>query len=465
MDDSDKKLPEKLLKVMNQLYYAISYRDLPRVRAIVNQGLDVNQLYCKQSISLMVPRNEWIRPPKEWFSALHLAIDIGWLVGVQYLVEAGANINLQNHCIQEGVYNNNQKVDLAPTPLMRAISLWPKENRMEQIVEFLLEKGADPNLRCPHTKHSAITTALQYSSRPAVACLLKEGSIDLDVTVYTSDGTKTVLELACKDITEESVHRAHQLLAIPELQSFTELIIHGADVNASFVPLRHLVSLKSFDQEVLNILNLMYHNGVNVDMVTYDSFFSYGPTALCEVVNNSGHLNYIRWLLRHGANSSRIGLGRFFTKALYLKEYNIAEVLLHSGLTTHHANRIVVEHIHLTKSAYGAPWAKGSQDDDYDEELCLEYLTEIESKHSSLKEQQEADLLEFSRESLEIYEDFPKDEEAQVSRLYNILCQPPSLQHHCRVLIRQRLVSNAPSTVKTLPIPYSLKQYVLCHDV
>ena len=455
MDDDQEhgKLSNYQLKLSRKLRTSIRCQFLKDVKDIIDCGWNVNQLFPNPAGRM-----------RDWVSALHLAIETRWMECVQYLVETGADVNLRNHFIEESSGEHKQRTEQAFTPLMQTISHSSKQNKLE-MVQYLIENGADPNLRCSYTNHSAITTAIKHLNYPIVSYLLENCNIDLGDTVPTSDGFKTVLEMACENITDQLLQRCPKLHLTPELQTLQALIIHGADVNASFIPLQHLVCLKSFNQDVLKILNLMYHKGLNVDAITHDSSFTYGPTALCEAVKKSGHFNYIRWLLRHGANTNRTGLQKLFTEALYLKEYTIAEVLLRSGVPIQCANRRVVSHIYVTKSTYRAPWGGKSEHDDYDEESCLDFLTRMESYQSSHREQQETDLLDFSTDSLYVYQDLPKDEEAQVKRLYGILCQPPKLKQHCRSVIRQCLVSPHPCIVQTLLVPAIEKQYILCHDI
>ena len=309
---------------------AVYRKCLRELELSIDYGWNVNRLFSKNS-----PEHT-----KEWFAPLHLAIDAGWMEGVQYLVEAGAKINLPGHIIHEGP---ERRTKLAFTPLMRAISHSPEENR-SAIIKYLIEKGADANAMCPYTKRSPIITAVTYPNRQAVVYLLGNCSIDLDITVNTSDGPKKVLDMACKEVTDESIYTYKQLPGIPELQSFQDLINHGAEVNASPIPLRHLVSLKGFTQGVLDVLNLMYHKGLNVDAITYDPEFC-RPTAFCEAIRNSGHLNYIRWLLKHGATTKMIGVQKLFTEALYFKQYPVAEILVYSGVPTHPFDQSIVKHI------------------------------------------------------------------------------------------------------------------------
>ena len=130
------------------LFRAIEENDLKGVQAALDAGANVNVrgpndttpihyavVHAKEAVTALLLEHN-ARPnvfDVNHLSPLHNAVALKNFSMVKLLEEAGADINLQ------------QKMD-APTPLHLALA-WDRAQGGMERVHFLLERGADPNVR------------------------------------------------------------------------------------------------------------------------------------------------------------------------------------------------------------------------------------------------------------------------------------------------------------------------------
>ena len=500
----------------------------------LESGWDINQLFLNN-----VPVKSGKELPCDQIAAIHLAVDVGWLEGLQLLIEAGADVNLRDYCdgvVLSGENSYNRKPQkLMFTPLMRAVWLWPRPQSLE-IVKFLLENGADPNLTCPYTNHTAISVAVKCRNLPVVDLLLNQYNVDLTGMFYTETGAKTdILSFACDTIlpgalSECRIHlekpsqfcaRAFHKEKKPQkvedsskgfnlvnylvsdgaggssdhflfegFKLIKDLVSNGAIVSAnSFDVLQKLRfdSTPDFDPKILDFL---FKNGIDINDVKD------GSTLFSRAVSRYSHTNYIRWLIRHGANIN-LSHRDVFILSLVARNYELYELMLHAGLKTSQRDRDVLQQILLKQNARPVPLERLDIEDRTEESKCtLEKFKTWNFGQRMQTEMQERDLMEFSDDTLHMYPTanlwkfrnfnfyfflcrtgfvsntsqsvhfkLSTEEEEQIRQIFAILSEPPSLKWRCRQWIRQNLVSLSPSVIQSLHLPSELKRYILCHDL
>ena len=486
----------------------------------LESGWDINQIFPNN-----VPVKSGKKLPCDQIAAIHLAVDVGWLEGLQLLIKAGADVNLRDYCdgvVLSGEIHSFQgkPQKLMFTPLMRAVWLWPRPQSLE-IVKFLLENGADPNLTCPYTNHAAITVAVKCKNLPVVDLLLNQYNVDLTGMFYTDTGAKTdILSFACetilpRELLECRIHleqpgqfcaRAFHNMKRPQkaedssegfnhflfegFKLIKDLVSNGAIVNAnSFDVLQKLRfdSTPEFDSKVLDFL---FKNGIDINVVKN------GSTLFSRAVSRYSHTNYIRWLIRHGANTN-LSHRHVFILSLVARNYELYELMLQAGLKTSQRDRDVLQQILLKQNARPVPLERLDIEDQTDESKCtMEKFITWNFGQRMQTEMQERDLMEFSDDTLHMYPTvnhwkfrnfnfyfvlcrfeavsdtsqsvhfkLSTEEEEQIRQIVAILSQPPSLKWRCRQWFRQNLVSLSPSVIQSLHLPSELKRYILCHDL
>ena len=465
----------------------------------LESGWDINQIFLNKEI------------PCDQIAAIHLAVDVGWLEGLQLLIEAGADVNLREYC-SYGVSRSyiSPPRELMFTPLMRAVWLWPRPQSVE-IVKYLLENGADPNLTCPYTKHTAITVAVKCRNLPVVDLLLNQYNVDLTGMFYTEKGEKTdILSFACSYILPGALleriylrqpgefwarafhkKKAHRRQAGDSRDHFLfegyklikDLVSNGAIVNANSFDILHNLRFNSTPQFDPKILDFLFKSGIDINDVKD------GSTTFSTAVSRFSHPNYIRWLIRHGANTHLSAKG-IFIPSLIARNYELYELMLHAGLKTRKRDRVFLRKILRKQIARPVPLGRicicGK---DLTKDAKCEKFTKWNSDQRMQSKMQESDLMKFSYDTLHIYPTvnlskynnfvlcgmvgelnkavlmLSTQEKEQIRRILTILSQPPSLEWRCRQWIRQNLVSLSPSVIQSLHLPSALKRYILCHDL
>ena len=158
------------------LIEAVKQQDTARVRALLDQGADVDA------------------PQADGATALHWAAYRDDLDTTNLLIGAGANVNAAN--------------ELGAAPLWLAAN-----NGSARMVERLLEAGADPNVALPEGE-TPIMTAARTGQVDAVRLLLAAGA-DLDVSEHPRGQTALMWAVA----------QGHHVIV-------EALLAHGADVAA-----------------------------------------------------------------------------------------------------------------------------------------------------------------------------------------------------------------------------------------
>ena len=415
-----------------------------------------------------------------WMSALHLVIDGYWCEGLDVLIKAGANINLCDYLEQADgdVCGYSEQADgfttvLSPsfspsvspdlraewhmlfTPLMRAIWLWPRFKDLAFVKE-LLEHGADPNLRCPNTNFSAISMALVFRAQSVIDLILKKCKIDLPGMTLKQDGEETdILSIACGMMASTRNGIGEEVLQ-PKL--IKDLVNHGADVNAHTYDLLSTLCPWYHDNQLdLEILDILFKAGIDINVIHEKR------TILQKAYGKRG--NTFRWLIKHGVNTDFFTSDNISIGSYAIKMFDHLFLLIQAG-------DIQKEDIMaLRKMGFRAGTLHGLRlQTTWDESRRSTFLQWNSGRHMERKHQ-EADLLEFSDETLHT---FPENSRLEMSesekKLYlkqilDFISEPPSLKWRCRQSIRQNLLSHSPSVVKSFSLPSSLKRYILCHEL
>ena len=405
-----------------------------------------------------------------WISALHLVIDGYWHEGLDVLIRAGANINLCDYLEQaDGLttvlspscpdpsFPIRWSWSMVFTPLMRAIWLWHKFKDLAFVKE-LLEHGADPNLRCPTTNYSVITMAVVCSDERVIDLILEKCKIDLTGMTLDQYGfERDILSFACDMIkTGDEIGYQKKLLQ-PKL--IKDLVNHGADVNAhSYDLLSKLCKWYHGNQFNLEILDILFKAGIDINVVHGKS------TILQKAYGKKG--NTVKWLIKHGVNTNLLN-----PKDLFIWSY-AEETFDHLFLLIQAGNMPLQEDIMaLQKRELRVGMLLGLRlRTTWDESRRSTFMQWNSGRHME-RQHQETDLLEFSDETLGT---FPKNSRGEMSeseqelylkQILDFVSDPPPLKWRCRQSIRQNLIAHSPSVVKSLPLPSSLKRYILCHEL
>ena len=514
-------------KKFAKLTSIIHAKDIAGLKSFIKSGWDINQLFPHN-----VPSDSDKRSPSDLIAPIHLAIDVGWLEGIKFLLEAGADVNLRDFCDGK---DSSAKIDwrgysplkLMFTPLMRAVWLWPRPNSLE-IVKFLLENGADPNLRCPNTDQTPITVAVKCRNLPAVDLLLTQYNVDVTGMIYEDIGAKTdIISFACGTILPGGCsdswiylqepgqffaksfhekrnynlegdydynHERDQPFFFEGLKLIKDLVLHGAVVNPHLFDILDHLQFRATPEFHPHILDFLFKHGIDINEVKDEC------TILSKAVSRFSHSNYIRWLIRHGA-STNIGCRKAFMSSLVARNYDLLELLINAGVIFVKGDRYALEQILLNQnvgSVYEIEYNKyrtAASDDEG--ELNLNSSVNWNPTHVEAETFLESDLLEFSDDTLCVYPKascwkfdnlhhfqflqriglYEADEDAnkilklsteeveQIKNILNFLSQPPELKWRCRQWIRRNLVSLSPCLVKSLPLPSALKRYILCHEL
>ena len=97
---------------------------------------------------------------------LHEAVTEGYEEAMDVLVEAGADVNTQVHCLHEGELTEN----FGHTPLFTAVCFAP------YLVQPLIEAGADVNKKCGQIQVTALHHAVSHIKLEAIQSLLGAGA-------------------------------------------------------------------------------------------------------------------------------------------------------------------------------------------------------------------------------------------------------------------------------------------------
>ena len=408
-----------------------------------------------------------------WISALHLVIDSYWSEGLDVLIRAGANINLWDYLEQADGLTTvlspfpthlypitfRESWNMAFTPLMRAISLWPMYARDDGLtfVEELLEYGADPNLRCPITNCSAITLALVLSAQCVIDLMLKKCKIDLSGMTLEQDGEGTdILSIACGKMASTTNYISEEVLQ-PKL--IKDLVNHGADVNAhTYDLLSKLCKWHHDNQFNLEILDILFKAGIDLNVIHEKR------TILHEAYSKRG--NTIRWFIKHGVNTNLLTSEDIFLLSYTREMLDQFFLLIQAGIMLLQEDIMALQKSEVRVSTI----LKLRLQTTWDETRQSTFMQWNSGRHME-RQHQEADLLEFSDETLHTIPENSRlemsesEQELYLKQILDFISEPPPLKWRCRQSIRQNLIAHSPSAVKSLPLPSSLKRYLLCHEL
>ena len=438
---------------------------------------NVNQMFPTDLVSFPCERHTFCQKSDQsvhnyWISAIHLVVDECWHEGLGVLIKAGADINLCDYveCV-DSLYQPIQyctsfeshacfkmSCGVVFTPLMRAMGHFLRHTNLP-FVEDLLEHGADPNLRCPKTNHSAISLALAYRKQSVIDLILKKSKVDLNVMLHKEDILRRdILSLACNMIKTENTMRGYQLEVL-QPRVIKDLVDHGADVNAHSYDLLSTLCSGLF-QLNLEILDILFKEGIDINVIHENC------TILRKAYGKGG--NHVRWLIRHGAYTNLFSPERLFFYDYNETPYHDMFLLVQAGIMPEYwdiqalrrrmfkpVKDIVIRvplpsNFDKIKMSTFKQWNRGRH---------------LERQH------QEADLQEFSDETLQAFPDSSKgfmsesEKKLYLKQILDFVSEPPLLKWRCRQLIRQTLVSHSPTAVKSLLLPSALKRYILCHEL
>ena len=427
---------------------------------------DVNQMFPTDSNSFPYERCIYSQKSdrndhKYWISAIHLVADEYWREGLGVLIKAGADINLCDSVECADGYHqpfspSSKSSGIAFTPLMRAIHQWPRFKNLA-FVEELLEHGADPNLRCPNTNNSAISLAVASREQCVIDLILRKSKGDLNVMFHNTYGfTSDILSFACHMMKRGLAYGCHHSVVL-QPKVIKDLVNHGADVNAHSYNLLSELCSGSFSRLDLEILDILFKGGIDINVV-HDK---------CTILHKSYGMggNWVRWLIRHGAYTNLFSPEYLCFWSGCGKSYDDLFLLVQAGIMPLPGDIMALRSRTLRGTLLGSDLQTTC------DEIKLSIFMQWNRGRHVERQHQEADLLEFSDETLHA---FPERWEGHMSenkkKLYmkqiiDFVSEPPRLQCRCRQFIRQTLVSHSPNVVKGLPLPSVLKRYLLCHEL
>ena len=431
MVDSSEELRNRMARKLQKI---INSRITTRLRNwLDNYCGSINQLHVLRSAT---------------GAALHFVVASRWLEGVQMLVEAGADVNLfapwNLRLADDDLLLKTLKYSMLNckfTPLMiAAIS-----GDTYDIAEYLVAHGADPHLRCPVTSKSILPLTVSYGNIHLVAFLIDKCRVQCNCSQLLT------IALYGSDMNPFSRGRSPQ----NEMMIASFLVRRGAHSGLHYGRIVQLVL--SVPNPCFEILDLFFGEGNNIHSLCVPA-----RSMRIALPNARRHGNFFRWQLRHGLDTYIHFSQHTFSQALNSHNFDFAIVLFHAGICYQSRD---MDLYHLTMMMQRDKLLPPS---DYDIGNFYRDLKQINDP-TGQRWNQQADLLEFSDESLNIY---PKEDELtendtdeQVQRLYDLLSHPLTLKGLCRQCLRQSLCEPSPTVVRTLPIPRALKRYILCHDL
>lgn len=269
------------------LHYAIQSGNTEVAKYLIDNGANLNiqdNYYQKTNTQYVYYK-----------SPLHYAVESGDTEIAKYLVDHGANPNIQDAYsstpLQSAIYSGNTEVveylldhnadpnskgHYSTSPLLAAVKLGHTE-----IVKNLVEHGADLNV-----KNASAQTLLHYAielEHTEIAKYLIDHNVDINTRDISSG--KSPLHFA---------------MSMKNIEAANYLIEHGADVNAKdsygLAPLHLAVNLGN--QEILEYL---IKNNANIDVRD-----SEGWTPLIHAVRH-GQLDKVKYLIKNGADVDILG--------------------------------------------------------------------------------------------------------------------------------------------------------------
>lgn len=292
------------------LHAAIHHKDLAALRLLVHEGADVNERPSKPVVSPSLK----ICYDVENKTALQYAASLGWLDGVRFLAEVGADI------------------DALPPPYPGVVAYtalgWAIDERNHRMIELLLKCGANPNSAYVDDDDSSsafmfaltntcsldiIDLLLQYG--PSFNDLIgKELALEMAVGVGEADVVKRIMTLMSQNCPEHSTRSlktifCHILIDYgwePDFEMVQVLIHAGADINAAYIDNDTPVyqgtllqrSVRQFDSGPrISIVQLLLDKGAEINTPATDNLGTPLQLAILDEQVEIAHL-----LIDHGAD-------------------------------------------------------------------------------------------------------------------------------------------------------------------
>lgn len=268
--------------------HCASQDNLELTKLLVEAGADVNRVdkngatplsFANEDIAFFLLENG-ADPHCEGWSILHRSASHGWHTLTQTLIEKGVPINQAS---EEGV-----------TPLMAAAL----HEGQDDMLFFLLEKGADPHLQDQHNQ-TALHYALKGNYNPRFTCHL----IDQEIGIHQA-GEKDVtpIELALKHENREIAERLFQKGA-----HAPEHCLHNAIVSGSLEIAKDIV-LRGATPSGGNLGLCVYKGQIEILKFLLDQwgYVERGIIDALQAAIEDKSLEVVKLLLEKGANPNGI---------------------------------------------------------------------------------------------------------------------------------------------------------------
>ena len=297
-DYTDKALEEKsVIRIpckTTPLIVAVQTGNLDCVKVLLNYKASIEEQGECFTYLVFPPDSIWNLPIK-FESAytcppLFLAAANGNLDILSYLFEQGANVNASSSSEETDSWFVTSKFDdylpIWRTPLIVALI-----NGHNDAFTFLIDKGADVNLQ-DHVGYTALHHAVQSKNFDAVSCLVHNGA---DINLFTSINKQTPLMLACQSHNMDAINFLLNKGAEVNLQDKDgKSALHFASSNIWYWLIQNLADVNMCDNHNCTPLMqasrksdvkkvaMLIENGAKVDLQDGN-----GNTALHHAVLNS----------------------------------------------------------------------------------------------------------------------------------------------------------------------------------
>lgn len=345
---------------------------------------------------------------------VHLAAENGHTECLRLLLEGGALCNVCTAFKRPQWVSNTVYPYISDT---RPLHLAAKNNHIDCIVELMMN-GADYN-------------AVDGNGRTSMYIAADAGHEEAVIVHLKNAYGKTILSLPMPETDDTPLHHCVQHNMV---QAVSQLLDHGSDVNfrnkQGYSPL-HL-AVQSCSQTPLEIIRDLVTKGYNSDINMPDG---HGITPL-EYVSFRGFKQDRRphiaaFLIAYGASFQTIKNVRGLT-------------LLQHELARGTKDYVILRAIVKTMSRLPSLESLG---------VNVEFVRQ--RRHQSLFPPTAADVLGLGiNDDLEQYAD-------RCTWYHNLSSSPRSLQHCCRVAVRDRLGPSRLRHIPSLPLPLPLRDYLL----
>ena len=296
-DYTDKALEEKsVIRIpckTTPLIVAVQTGNLDCVKVLLNYKASIEEQGECFTYLVFPPDSIWNLPKFEsayTCPPLFLAAANGNLDILSYLFEQGANVNASSSSEEtDSWFVPSEFDDYLPiwrTPLIVALI-----NGHNDAFTFLIDKGADVNLQ-DHVGYTALHHAVQSKNFDAVSCLVHNGA---DINLFTSINKQTPLMLACQSHNMDAINFLLNKGAEVNLQDKDgKSALHFASSNICYWLIQNLADVNMCDNHNCTPLMqassksdvkkvaMLIENGAKVDLQDVD-----GNTALHHAVLNS----------------------------------------------------------------------------------------------------------------------------------------------------------------------------------